>query len=209
MESKEPLPTLSTVLFNDDGIPKHFHISPNADLIPILVIKVDEAITTFSLASRSIAQIITPELPSILNHSNVKFTNREYNKAKNNLIRALTAQLEQIESPAKVVPKRQTLDSIAGHFHKHNKWVSFSIIRSKDNPNDIQLKYAKRNVGISIRRVTSSTFDRVFESVFTRACNKYGITQNDISLLIREQLREDLRLQYTQLLSDEDKPAYT
>jgi hypothetical protein len=207
MNSREQVRTLSTALFNAEGIPQYFHISPNADLIPILVTNVNEEVSTFQLGNKSIAHIVTQELPSIVNALDINYTNKEFNKVRNRLVKALTEQLKHIESPVGKVPRKHAHNSIAGHFYKNNKWISFAIYRDPENANNVLLRYARRGVGVSIRSVTNSSFNEVFNSLFNFACKKIGIKQDDRTLLIRALLKEHLEKEYTQLL--EEGQAYS
>lgn len=197
--------TLLSALFNEEGTPKHFHISLNTDYNPILVININEDISTFKPASKIIAQIVSQELPSIVNALNFNYTNKEFNQARKRLIKALTEQLIHFEQPAKKVAMNDAYDSIAGHFYKNHRWISFSIYRSKKDSNDILLRYARRGVGISIRSISNSSFNEVFNSLFNFACKKIGIVQDTRTQLIRGLLKEHLQKKYKELL-DEGKP---
>ncbi|MDP2566463.1 hypothetical protein [Pseudoalteromonas marina] len=205
MITSEQTRTLSSALLTEDGRPQHFHISPNADNIPILVISLNDEISTFKLASKSISQIVSQELPSIVNALNLDYTNRDFNKARKKHIKVLTEQLIHLEQPLKKVAMKDAYNSIAGHFYKNNKWISFSIYRSKKDSNDILLRYARREVGISIKSITKSSFDEVFNSLFNFACKKIGIEQDARAKLIRGMLKEHLEKKYKELL-DEGKP---
>lgn len=207
MDSTLITPTIDDIMFDSSGELKHFKINPICtDEPPTISVTIASNETSFIISHSSISLIVTQNLASVIDEYKPKYTNKDFNRVKNKVIKILNQTLLEQEIPQAKATRTDAYNSLLGLFYKNNKWCYFNVYRDKHDPSNIKMTYAKRDVGLTVLSLTKTrknrSFDKVFDHIFNYACKKEGLSLDWLSIYpIRLLLKQYLFRKYTRLLN--------